>query len=95
MYNQLLSFIHEHNILFNYPFGFRANHSTYMPISILHDFITENLTSNQKTAGIYLDLARAFDTVNLKILLKKLNAYGISDNSLTFLTLFTIWRGML
>ena len=73
MFDQLTAFIGNHNILYNYQFGFRPKHSTYMPISILHDLITDNLISNKKTAGIYLDLARAFDTVNIDILLKKLN----------------------
>ena len=86
MYNQLLSFISKNNIIFNYQFGFRARHSTFMPISIFHDFITNNLAHGQKTAGIFLDLARAFDTVNLNILLKKLDVYGISGNALSFLT---------
>ena len=52
-----------------------------MPISIIHDFITNNLVAGLKTAGIFLDLARAFDTVNLNILLKKLDKYGISGNA--------------
>ena len=86
MYNQLLSFISENDIIFDYQFGFRAGHSTYMPISIFHDFITDNLTRGQKTAGIFLDLARAFDTVNLNILLQKLDMYGISGDALCLLT---------
>ena len=44
-----------------------------MAISILHDFVTENIMFYQKTAGIYLDLDRAFDTVNINILLEKLH----------------------
>ena len=81
MYNQLVTFITRNNILTNCQFGFRTNHSTYMPISILHDFITNNLISGHKTAGIFLDLARAFDTVNFNILLHKLDKYGISGNA--------------
>ena len=86
MYNQLMMFITKNNILYDNQFGFRAMHSTYMPISILHDFITDNLTQRRKSAGIFLDLARAFDTVNINILLQKLNAYNISGNALSFLT---------
>ena len=86
MYGQLLTFVNNHSILFDYQFGFRAKNSTYMPISILHDLITDNLTCNQKMAGIYLDLARAFDTVNIDILLQKLHLYHVSGNALNFLT---------
>ena len=86
MYRQLMTYISDHNILFELQFGFRANHSTYMPISMLHDLITDNLTHNRKTAGIFLDLARAFDTVNINILLQKLRLYGISKDAVAFLT---------
>ena len=92
MYNQLTMFIAEHYFLFENQFGFRAQHSTYMPISILHDYITDNLISNQKTVGIYLDLARAFDTVNTTILLQKLHIYGITGNALELITSYLFNR---
>ena len=82
IYNQLLVFLTENEILFDYQFGFRASHSTYMPICLLHDLITSNLVNGYSTAGIYLDLARAFDTVNTKIFLSKLSKYGIRGNAL-------------
>ena len=85
MYNQLLSFIHEHNILYDKQFGFRSKHSAYMPLALLHDFVTASLTDGRKAAAIYLDLARAFDTVNIKILLKKLAKYGITGDALDML----------
>ena len=86
MYQQLVSFISDNNILFDCQFGFRSKHSTYMPIALLHDYITSNLATGHVSACIYLDLARAFDTVNINILLKKLSRYGISGNSLDLLT---------
>ena len=82
MYDQLLSFINEHNIIYECQFGFRTKHSTFMPLCILHDYITSNLVDGRTTVGIYLDLARAFDTVNIDILLKKLPKYGITGNAL-------------
>ena len=86
MYQQLITFISDNNIIYENQFGFRSKHSTYMPISLLHDFITTNLAKGQVSACIYLDLARAFDTVNFSILLKKLTRYGITGNSLNFLS---------
>ena len=83
---QLTSYVIENNIFSQYQFGFRTGHSTYMPITILHDFLTANLADSNKTAGIYLDLARAFDTVNVEILLKKkLSKYGITGTAHTLL----------
>ena len=78
---QLNLFFTENNILDQCQFGFRSGHSTYMPVAILHDFITANIADKNKTAGIYLDLARAFDTVNSKILLEKLARYGITGTA--------------
>ena len=82
---QLNLFFTENNILDQCQFGFRSGHSTYMPVAILHDFITANIADKNKTAGIYLDLARAFDTVNSKILLEKLARYGITGTAHTLL----------
>lgn len=81
IYDQLFYFIHSKNILFDYQFGFRPNHSTYMPVSLLHDFITANLSDRRKVAGIYVDLAKAFDTVNTDILSKKIEKTGITNNA--------------
>ena len=83
IYQQLLNFVTDNNIINEYQFGFRAKHSTFMPISLLHDHITANLVDGNTTAGIYLDLARAFDTVNIEILLKKLSKYGITGEALS------------
>ena len=41
------------------------------------DLITKAIDSNQYAAGVFLDLAKAFDTVDHSILLKKMSIYGI------------------
>ena len=92
MYDQLITFISANDILYDFQFGFRQKHSTYMPISLLHDFITENLSVRRKAAAIYLDLARAFDTVNIDILLRKLSKYGIGDSAYQLLSSYLTSR---
>lgn len=82
LHNQLTDFIERNNILYEYQFGFRKQHSTYMPLSLIHDLITSNISKNKQCVGIYLDLKKAFDTVDHKILLRKMCKYGIRNESL-------------
>ena len=77
MYNKLISFIQKHDILYNKQFGFRKNHSTETAIIELVSKLTDAIDKNKFTAGIFLDLSKAFDTVNHSIIITKLQHYGI------------------
>ena len=77
MYNRLISFIQKHDILYNKQFGFRKNHSTETAIIELVSKLTDAIDKNKFTAGIFLDLSKAFDTVNHSIIITKLQHYGI------------------
>jgi len=82
MYNRLMNYLEKNKILYEYQFGFKKNHSTYMALSILIDKIMNALDNNEHVIGLYLDFAKAFDTVDHQILLKKLQHYGIRGNAL-------------
>jgi len=77
MFNRLISYLERNSILYNYQFGFRKNHSTSLALIDVVDNIYQNLDASLTVAGIYLDLTKAFDTVNHDILLYKLQNYGI------------------
>ena len=77
MYKRLISFINKQRILSKHQFGFRKNHSTDHAIIELTDNITKAMDEGKYTIGIFLDLSKAFDTVNHQILLNKLEHYGI------------------
>jgi hypothetical protein len=77
MYSRLINFINKHNILYKFQFGFREKHSTNMAIVTLIDKISNALDNGEYVIGVFLDLQKAFDTVNHKILLNKLHRYGI------------------
>ena len=77
MYNRLLNFLEKHQVLFSGQFGFRANHSTSHAILLITDKIQKAIENKLYSCGIFLDLCKAFDTVNHNILLKKLENYGI------------------
>ena len=82
---RLLSFFDSHNILYTHQYGFRKNHSTYMPIVSLTDRISDNLEKRLHTLTLFLDFKKAFDSVDHNILLYKLNHYGIRGRALELL----------
>ena len=77
MYNSLVSYFDKYNILYQNQFGFRQGHSSHHALITLVNKITQSLDSGDMVNGIFLDLKKAFDTVNHKILVKKLYSYGI------------------
>ena len=76
-YNRLIKFITKHDILYTNQYGFRQNHSTYMAALSLIDRISTGLDNKLTTAAIFIDLSKAFDTIDHSILMEKLFAYGI------------------
>ena len=76
-FSNLLSFVMKHDVLYKYQFGFRKNHSTTMSLIILIDKILSSLNKGDYVVGIFLDLRKAFDTVNHEILMQKLYKYGV------------------
>ena len=86
MHNRLYNFLTEHNILqvsMN-QFGFRKNYSTFLALMDLVDNISKNIDEGNYSIGIFLDLSKAFDTIDHTILLDKLCRYGIRGVTLNW-----------
>ena len=77
MYNRLINFLENHEILFDKQFGFRSKHNTDHTILSIVDKIQNSIEGREYSYGVFLDFSKAFDAVNHKILLMKLEHHGI------------------
>ena len=83
IYNQIEKFME--NKLSTLLTGFRKNHSTQHALLRTIETWKTHLNKGNKIGTIFMDLSKAFDTIDHNLLLAKLNAYGIGPNSLNFI----------
>ena len=77
MHKRVYSFLEQQNCFYNTQFGFRLSLSTNNALMSITENIQSQLDQNKFCAGVFVDLKKAFDTVDHEILLKKLSHYGI------------------
>ena len=82
MFNQIHNHFSMHNLFYSGQYGFRANHSMQFAALELIDRITQDLDQGNMLITIFMDLSKAFDTLNHDILIYKLKSYGLSEAAL-------------
>jgi len=85
LHNRLETFLTKNKILTNFQFGFRKGHNTSHGITHLNEKIVEQLEKKRLCLALFIDLKSAFDTIDPKILVKKLDHIGIRGKMLEVL----------
>ena len=81
---RLNDFLELHSIIYPNQFGFRSGCSTTHSLISITETINKTIEDKKYGCGVFIDLKKAFDTVNHKILLQKLEHYGIRDMALAW-----------
>lgn len=89
---RLQNFLEERNILSNNQFGFRRAKSTEDAVSVLTEIVSGHLDQKRVCVGAFLDLAKAFDTVSIPILIEKLEQSGIRGAPLNWIQSYLLNR---
>jgi exonuclease III len=84
VHNQLYTYFNTNKLLYKHQYGFRPDHSVENATLEFVDRVLKLLDSNFNPFSVFIDLSKAFDTLNHDILLHKLSYYGIKNTSLAW-----------
>ena len=92
IHTQLYTYFDENKLLSEQQYGFREKHSTELAAVKLVDYINHEMDIGNTPEAIFIDLSKAFDTINFDILIHKLQFYGLSGNSLALMKSYVTGR---
>ena len=85
VFQQVVSYLEENNLLHPSHHGFRKGHNTSTALLEMSNVWHEALDDRELTATVMLDLSAAFDVVDSSILLEKMKIYGFEENAVRWL----------
>ena len=85
MHSQLMHYFSENKLFSTQQYGFRPNRSTELAALELMDRNIDNMNKSRCPINIYVDLSKAFDSLDDNILLSKLKFYGLDDKAINLL----------
>ena len=83
-YDQLYGYLVTNKILVKEQYGFRDKRSTDAALIHITDKILASIDEGKVSGAAFLDLSKAFDTVDHEKLLQKLSCFGLSDNTVGY-----------
>ena len=82
VYKKTYKFLNLTNQFYNSQYGFRTSHSCEDAVCELVGEVIKNKKNSKFTVALYLDLSKAFDTLEPTVLYHKLERYGIRGTCL-------------
>lgn len=100
IHDQITYFFEHNNLFYSNQFGYRKAHSTDFAAIKFIENIIQKINSGSISVAVFMDLSKAFDTIDHQILLKKLKFYCFSENAIKLIknylserTQFVNYRG--
>ena len=82
VHSQLNAHLHQLDFLYQHQYGFRRGHSTEQAITQLNNWVLQSMVKGKVTGLLFVNISKAFDSLNHKVLLHKLEHLGLSERSL-------------
>ena len=95
VYNQLSEYLESNNLLSDNQYGFRRKRSTRDAVTKATDHIREQMDKGKVTGALFMDLRKAFDSVNHSCLLHKLPYYGMLGREVEWICSYLFHRSQI
>ena len=92
VHHQLYGFCNERKLLNPFQCGFRSNHSTEFAAVAFSDYVRRGMDQGLLTGAVFIDLRKAFDSVDHDLLISKLQSYGLKNTELNWFKSYLLDR---